>query len=361
MRLPTYSWLAVVPILCLAGCGAAARKAGDAPQVVAEPPPGQFYFGVFPGSANGMGSDVSLAGVAAFGSAAGKRPTWVYFCDNWYEGRAFPWSTASWIRAGGSVPYIRMMLLSSSAIPTPDPVFNLANIERGMFDADLHRWMRDARRFGSPLIAEYGVEVNGFWFPWNGLWNKDGGSYAEAIASFRRAYRRIVRIARQEGALNIRWVFHVDPWDEPVAPWNHFESYYPGDEWIDWVGVSVYGRQLPKGKYRPTFRYQMDWAYGRLAAIASKPVVVCEFGTVAEEGQEAWARAALSDLTGGRWPRVIGFAWWNSAFHNDPADPSRESEMRIQNSPGLPALFHSFVGDNGKVLSTALLAPARRR
>ena len=52
-------------------------------------------------------------------------------------------------------------------------------------------------------------------------------------------------MAREEGAYNIRWVFHVDPWDEPVEEWNKFENYYPGDEWIDWVGASVYGRQLP--------------------------------------------------------------------------------------------------------------------
>ena len=29
------------------------------------------------------------------------------------------------------------------------------------------------------------------------------------------------------------------------SDWNKFENYYPGDEWIDWVGASVYGRQLP--------------------------------------------------------------------------------------------------------------------
>jgi len=50
-------------------------------------------------------------------------------------------------------------------------------------------------------------------------------------------------------------------------------------------------------------------------------------------------RAALRDLIDGRWPKVIGFSWWNAAFYNDPADPTRESDMRIENSPGLPALF----------------------
>ncbi len=84
--------------------------------------------------------------------------------------------------------------------------------------------MQDARKFGSPVIAEYGVEVNGWWFPWNGLYNKEGGSYADSVARFREAYRHIIRIAREEGAYNIRWVFHVDPWDEPIEDWNKFRE-----------------------------------------------------------------------------------------------------------------------------------------
>ena len=148
------------------GCGTGRRELARVPAVVAEPPAGHFYHGVFPGGESGMGSDITPADVAVYERAVGKRPTWVYFCDNWYEGRDFPWRNASWIRDGGSIPYIRLMLLSHNPIPTPDPVFNLANINRGMFDADFHRWMRGAKSFGSPLIAEYGVEANGFWFPW---------------------------------------------------------------------------------------------------------------------------------------------------------------------------------------------------
>lgn len=332
--------------------GTGVTEPTGAPSRVALPPRGTLYHGVFPGGASGWGSDVTRTDVAAYEQRVGKRAAWVYFCDNWSEGREFPWRTASWIRAGGSVPYIRMMLLGRNSVPARDPVFNLENINAGQFDADFRRWMREAKRFGSALIAEYGVEVNGFWFPWNGLWNTGGGSHAAAVERFRQAYRRIIRIAREEGARNIRWVFHVDPWDEPVADWNRFENYYPGDEWIDWVGVSVYGRQVPTNPYRPSFRYQMDWAYRRLMALTNKPVIVCEFGTIAEPGQEDWARAALSDLLSGRWPKVIGFAWWNASFHNDPAGASHESDMRVQSSPGLAAVFRSLVGGEPKVLDS---------
>jgi hypothetical protein len=303
-----------------------------------------------------MGGDITPSDVQSYKRAVGKQPAWVYFWNNWFESPEFPYRTASWIRANGSVPYIRLMLLSSAEIPRPDPVYSLENIIAGRFDPLLRNWMQDARRFGSPVIAEYGVEVNGWWFPWNGLYNKGGGSYDDSVARFREAYRHIVRLAREEGASNIRWVFHVDPWDEPVEEWNKFENYYPGDEWIDWVGVSVYGRQLPSDKNMVSFRYQMDWVYTRLQRLTHKPVIVCEFGTIDDSHQAAWAKAALLDLLGGRWPKVIGFSWWNAAFRNDPVT-GRWSNMRVQESPALQAVFRKYVGRDRSVIGRPLARP----
>jgi hypothetical protein len=241
-------------LVAVAGIG---REPGIGPlplQRLIPPPAGNYYLGVFPGSRNGMGGDITPEDVKTYEHAVGKSLTWVYFWNNWYDNPHFPHHAASWIRANGSVPYIRMMLLSRPTIPRPDPVYSLQHIIEGKFDPLLRNWMREARRFGSPVIAEYGVEVNGWWFPWNGLYNKEGGTYADSVARFREAYRRIIRISREEGAFNVRWVFHVDPWDEPVEDWNKFENYYPGDEWIDWVGASVYGRQLPSDPEAISFR-----------------------------------------------------------------------------------------------------------
>ena len=351
-------WRVVAAIMIAAAASAARdREPVRVPaRTLVEPPPGKLYHGVFPGGRNGMGGDITPFDVLSYERAVGKQPAWVYFWNNWYESPEFPYQTASWIRANGSVPYIRLMLLSSAKIPRPDPVYSLENIIAGKFDPLLRNWMQDARRFGSPVIAEYGVEVNGWWFPWNGLYNKGGGSYSDSVARFREAYRHIIRLAREEGAYNIRWVFHVDPWDEPVEEWNRFENYYPGDEWIDWVGVSVYGRQLPSDEDAVSFRYQMDWVYARLRRLTDKPVIVCEFGTIDDSHQAAWAKAALADLVGGRWPKVIGFSWWNAAFRNDPAT-GRWSNMRVQESPALQAIFRNYVGRERTVISRPITRP----
>ena len=140
------------------------------------PPPaaGHFYHGVFPGSAAGDPGEedsLTLNDLRSYEVHAGKTAAWVYFSHNWFSGRSFPWDTASWIRDAGSVPFIRLMLRSSEKQDVEETTFTLNRIIEGEFDDDLHAWFSTASDFGSPLIVEYGTEVNGVWFSWNSVWN----------------------------------------------------------------------------------------------------------------------------------------------------------------------------------------------
>ena len=210
-------------------------------------------------------------------------------------------------------------------------------------------WARDARQFHTPLLVEWGTESNGEWFSWNGKWN--GGAKIKGFGDpgkpdgperFVAAYRHIIRTMRAEGADNITWVFHVNGKDSPREAWNRFENYYPGDEFIDWVGVSVYGSQTPLDRRAESFRTQIDRWYPCFRRLtASEPVAVLEFGS--SVGSRAadparWASAALDDLLGLRWPRVSGFSWWNGRWQND-ADRRHDTTMRFQDIPALARVF----------------------
>jgi len=113
------------------------------------PPEGLLYHGVYPGGITGEESDLTLGDLRSYEQASGKTASWVFFSHNWYEGRAFPLETAEWIREAGSIPYVRLMLRSTSEQYLAEPVFTLQSILDGEFDADLMTWCNSVRDFGT--------------------------------------------------------------------------------------------------------------------------------------------------------------------------------------------------------------------
>jgi hypothetical protein len=315
-------------------------RIASAPSRVETPAPGMLYHSVFPGSAVDPGSEdaISSSDLAAYEAAVGHRVAWVYFSHEWAHGEAFPFATAAWIRAQGSVPFVRVMMRSvaETGRTTVEDKYSLASIVSGQHDAALEAWGDEASRFTTPILAEWGTEMNGDWFPWNGLHN----GRVKGTALFRAAYQHIVAAVRQRGARNVIWAFHVNGDDQPTAAWNRFEEYYPGDDWVDWIGISAYGAQSPGGPC-PDFVTTVDAAVARIMAMAPrKPIFVFEFGTTSNARRcapnaAAWAGRALDALVGGRWPAVRGFSWWNERWETGRS----VTDMRVQNAPAIAQVF----------------------
>jgi hypothetical protein len=345
---------AICALLTLAACGEnepvfefdeSAPIVCDSGQELVVPPPGALYHGVYPGGRSGEEDDLVLADVQSYEATVGRSVAWVYFSHNWYRDRTFPIETATWIRDHGAVPFVRLMLRSSPQLDVQEPTFTLEAIASGAFDDDLAAWGQAAADFGTPLVVEWGTEVNGSWFSWNGTWN---GGESRGPALFRAAYRHIVRTVCAQGPNNVTWAFHINAGDFPRTPWNAFENYYPGDDAVDWLGLSAYGALTPEDDEWPIFADQMDMVVDRLVGVApDKPVFVLEFGATSGNllgDPAAWADAALSELLGGRWPAVRGFSWWNETWPNDDV-PSHDTNMRVQDVPGLGAVFQSHLAD----------------
>jgi hypothetical protein len=85
-----------------------------------------------------------------------------------------------------------------------------------------------------PILLRWGWEMNGNWFEWDGSHNGDDPS------GYVRAWRRLHRIFGEQGADNVAWVWSPNWNSQPNASWNRFQRYYPGDDYVDWVGVSGY-------------------------------------------------------------------------------------------------------------------------
>ncbi len=227
---------------------------------------------------------VTLEKIEEFENLAKKEIAWVYFSNNWFNGIKFPSQEVNIINESGKVPFIRIMPRTNFDVGTPDINYTMQKIIDGDFDVELTQWAIDASRTNINLLVDFGIEINTDWFPWNGQYNGADTTteYGDANLSdgaerFRDAYRHIIDICNDNGAINITWFFHIYPYDTPDIDWNRMENYYPGDEYIDWLGVSIYG-PITEDEIYQEFSEILDDIYPRLTDMSDKPIAILEVG-----------------------------------------------------------------------------------
>ena len=90
--------------------------------------------------------------------------------------------------------------------------------------------------FGDAIIR-LGHEFSGRWYPWSAVEN--GASYAQA-------FRHVATIFR---GVSPAFTFDFNGSNQGFGQWA--EAAYPGDAYVDIIGVDVYDRAVPKTYYNP--------------------------------------------------------------------------------------------------------------
>lgn len=200
----------------------------------------------------------------------------------------------------------------------------LRRIAGGDHDAYLRRSARDAAAWKKPVLIRFGAEMNGGWFPWGlGV----GGNTAD---HFKSAWRHVVRVFRQEGATNVRWV-----WSPNVG---RFDSLYPGDEWVDYLALDGYNWGPMKGGWESFDEVYAD-SYRAITRLSRKPLMIGEFAANETGGDKAaWIRETFSRATLERYPRIRAYVWFNTRADgaNWPVDSSRASLAAFRQAIGQP-------------------------
>src|SRR5262249_24259915 len=172
---------------------------------------------------------------------------------------------------------------------------SVAAIADGRSNGYITRLAREVRALNLPLAISFGHEFNGFCYPW-------GTASGTTAAQFVAAWRLIHRLFTAAQATNVIWVWNPNVISaEPKLP---LSDYYPGDAYVDWVGVTGYfsttGPHTFDGLYGPTMQ--------EIRGFTAKPFFIAE--TSVETGPDAVA-AAQNLVTGVRQRSdVLGFVWF---------------------------------------------------
>jgi hypothetical protein len=143
-------------------------------------------------------------------------------------------------------------------------------INSGSADAMLGRSADAIVRYGKPIFIRWAWEMNGDWFPWGGP--KNGNNPDGYIAAWRHIHDLFVA----HGASNVAWVWSPNAGSVPDEPRNQINRYYPGDAFVDWVGISGY---LGASEDPETLFGFINKTYG-----PRKPIMIGETGALEKGG-----------------------------------------------------------------------------
>lgn len=250
--------------------------------------------------------------IDAFAKQVGRRPAIILSYKRW-DVKPFYKPELDQIAKRGAMPMVSWEPWSSSGKPA-----KLWAIARGRYDGYVRRSAQMAKAWGKPIMLRFAQEMNGEWAPW------EQGHVGATPQSFILAWRHLVSVFRQVGADNVRWVWcpNVNTGNSP------FMQYYPGNSWVDWVGLDGFNWGGSIG-WRP-FSEIFAGSYEELTRRTSKPVVIAETGSGQTGGDKAaWVTSALTRELA-NFSRVRAVVWYNAV---DRAD------FRIDSSPSALAAF----------------------
>jgi len=355
-----------VLLLLFASCGRPplAAPAADFPKRLAVP-----EHGAYTGAYMDFGDtedDVTLEGIEGFEDLVGKRQAIVASSSYWGE-QTFPAANVRIIFRHGSIPLIFWSPWDKPYNEDAGPdQFSLTNILAGKWDRYIDMWADAARDFQQPLMVSFANEMNGTWFPWSGHFYGAGKELPksgqtepdrfEGPETFKKAYRYVVDRVRARGATNILWVFHAMNYSYPQDTWNLADQYYPGADYVDWLGISVYGKQYAEETWTPFFPI-FDWPYTELTQLDPvKPIMVAEWGVgeyPASGNKAAFIKEALETMK--KYPRLKAAVFWHERWQNED---DTYSNLRVNSSPEALAAFRAGVADS-YWLGEPILKPTR--
>jgi hypothetical protein len=268
----------------------------------------------------------------------------------WYPTFAdpFPMRECKMVRELGAIPHLTWELFypeeaDYNTMPIEGTYAVMDEVLNGEHDAYIEQFAKDTKAFGDRVLIRFLHEFNGNWYLWSG--NKSGrenGGPEKVVA----VWRYVVDKFREVGADNAKWIWnpHGPSVDVSEEDWNAIENYYPGDEYVDWMGMDAYNwyPQDPWGGKRPFRDFDNCFRdlYDRCIALApDKPVMIAEFGTAEFEykgiDKVAWMDDAFIKIKTG-YPRIKMFVW----FHIN-----KELDWRVNSSPEALEVFKSAMAD----------------
>jgi hypothetical protein len=201
---------------------------------------------------------------------------------------------------------------------------SVTDIAAGRHDSYIREWAKAVDDISGDVYLRPFPEMNGNWTPWNGD--------PEALIA---AWQRVVKIFREEGATNAKWVWAPNVRDEPVTPENRLELYYPGSAYVDVLALDGYNWGTTRAQTAwKEFDVIFQDAYKRVTSLGKQNVWIAEVASAEQGGDKGvWVKNMLASTA---FPRITALVWFNE---------NKETDWRMESSSGSLTAFRQGLID----------------
>lgn len=240
---------------------------------------------------------------------AGEKTSLVMFYQDWGSKSGFNSTLMSKLSSDGRTPIITWEPwdASSGSIDIETHAqYSPQSIIDGEHDEYIRNWARGAAAYNQPFFLRFAHEMNGNWYPW--------GNSKNDPATYKKMWKHVHDIFEEEGATNVVWVWSPNNTDE-FGSSDTILAYYPGDAYVDWVGVSGFnwGTTGTATKWSE-FEQIIAAAYAQLKTL-NKPIMVAETSSVSAGGDKtAWYKAAIAILP--EYAQIKAIVFFNQDIKN---------------------------------------------
>jgi mannan endo-1,4-beta-mannosidase len=205
-------------------------------------------------------------------------------------------------------------------------------IAQGHCDSFLHRAGKNFSRLHEPVFLLFAWEMNNSSNAWS---IRSTGSTPK---DFVQAWRHVYSVFQQEKASNVVWVFCPNVPDDLRASYSQI---YPGDNYVDWLGLDGYNWGTTQSWSRWTsFADVFRGSYLKLGALSShKPIMIAEVGSVSQGGDKGkWYKDMLTQALPNQFPRVQAVI-----FYDEDRAVQEHADWKVDETPESLAGFEAGV------------------
>jgi hypothetical protein len=222
--------------------------------------------------------------ITYYEKALGAKPSIFVLLDKLYSG--FPTTQSIEVAKRGIVVYVHACLGSYYSLT---PSFDLKEIVQGKYNNYIKEFARGAGEFGKDHGSFFFTtmeEGNGNWYDWG------------KNSNFIGAWRHIWQIFEDQGANQyVTWVWEgFSPEGVPSAMVDHPELYYPGDKYVDWIGINKFSVAGIRSIDSSLYTLIQEIYKQTLENHPQKPIMLSEFARTNGYDQPKWLTNAYGKI-----------------------------------------------------------------